>query len=76
MSHIHHLAGSTNAAAEYQDYLEKLRARKAPLRTFDSAIETEHEAEGRDQGQPQTDGQDEAEPNPNPDPAPEGKRYA
>jgi len=61
MSHIPYISGGANAAAEYQDYLARLGARrragsdavdgeKRELRTFDSAIdpdqEPEHDREG------------------------------
>jgi hypothetical protein len=52
MSHVHNIAGQSNAAAEYQAYLEALRAARqarendrpdgvGQARTFDSAIDTE-----------------------------------
>ncbi|HVW19712.1 MAG TPA: hypothetical protein VHC86_00710 [Opitutaceae bacterium] len=71
MSHIHHLGGS-GAAADYQDYLERLRSRKTPVRTFDSAIEADRESEGREPEQDQA----QSEPEPKQDPEPEAKRYA
>jgi hypothetical protein len=77
MSHIHHLSNSANAGAEYQDYLERLRARKTPLRSFDSAIEAERESEGREpEEQPDAESRAKQDPEPNPEPEPEAKRYA
>lgn len=63
MSHIHDIGGFGAAASDYQEYLERMRARRraagaskdSPLLTFDSAIDTEREPErdpddGGDQG--------------------------
>jgi hypothetical protein len=52
MSHIHNVAGQSNAAAEYQAYLQALKAarqarendqaqRGGVVRTFDSEIDTD-----------------------------------
>jgi hypothetical protein len=67
MSHVHHLAGASHAASEYQTYLEKLRAaqlaakedriaRLRRQRTFDSMIEGDAGAEE----QPAKDAEQEA----------------
>lgn len=56
MSHVHNVAGQSNAAAEYQAYLEALRAARqarendraeggAKVRTFDSEIDTDLDGE-------------------------------
>ena len=57
MSHLHGIGSFPNAAAEYQAYLEQLRAARraiteehpvkgAPTKTFDSEIDPEDTAEG------------------------------
>lgn len=68
MSHIHHI-GVSNAAADYQAYLDRLRANRredrakvhgdAGLRTFDSAIDADRDADGEGQGE--TDAEPEAQ---------------
>ncbi len=61
MSHTHHISGYSNAATDYQDQLERMRAaraaKRAPeagkrsrIKTFDSALEAYEEME--DQPQP------------------------
>lgn len=54
MSHVHNVAGQSNAAAEYQAYLEALRAARQArendrpdgvARTFDSAVDTDLDGE-------------------------------
>jgi hypothetical protein len=62
MSHVHNVAGQSNAAAEYHAYLEALRAARqarendradggAKVRTFDSEIDTE--LDGEAEGEPE-----------------------
>jgi hypothetical protein len=62
MSHVHNVAGQSNAAAEYQAYLEALRAARQArendraegsrnVRTFDSAIDPE--LDGNEEGEPE-----------------------
>lgn len=81
MSHIHHIDGSGNAAAEYQAYLERLRTRRrgqtdrpdAPLRTFDSAIDPDFNSEGERDGETEAEGEPEQGPRQEPE---SGPRYA
>ena len=58
MSHTHHIGGYSNAAAEFQDHLERMRAarlakraqesgKRSRIRTFDSAIEAYEEDHDR-----------------------------
>ena len=57
MSHINNIGGYANAAAEYQEYLERLKAarlaeseedarKKARLASFDTPIDSEPEPDG------------------------------
>jgi hypothetical protein len=70
MSHIHNIAGSLNTAAEYQDYLARLRIGRQAKRTseasesqgpttFDSAIDPD-----RDHDEDRTGGDEEADTTP------------
>jgi hypothetical protein len=67
MSHVHNVAGQSNAAAEYQAYLEALRAARqarendrpggvGQARTFDSAIDTELDGEEEEAEVPTEEG--------------------
>ena len=75
MSHVHNVAGQSNAAAEYHAYLEALRAARqareneraqggGAVRTFDSAIDADQEGA---QEEPEEPAQDEGAAGPPPD---------
>jgi hypothetical protein len=70
MSHIHNICGNLNAAADYQEYLARLgAARRARveagladgLRSFDSAIDPDRDAEGDRDGETEGEGGSEPE---------------
>jgi len=59
MSHVHFIAGQTNAAAEYQAYLDRMRAaaqakederisKRTQTKAFEGYIDAEEEPAGQD----------------------------
>lgn len=87
MSHVHFIAGQTNAASEYQAYLDRMRAaaqakedervsKRTQAKAFDGYIDAEEEPAGQD-AEPQERPPSSEEPAEDEDPAPSGgARYA
>jgi hypothetical protein len=69
MSHIHNIAGNQIASTEYQEYLARLSAnlrakrksesgKEEEVRTFDSAIDPDHESDQDRGGSPDREAED------------------
>jgi hypothetical protein len=88
VSHVHHIAGQTNAAAEYQAYLDRMRAaaqareneevsKRTRAKAFDRYVDAEEEPAGRDDPQERhSPSEDPAADEDDPEPPAGGARYA